>query len=393
MQTEKVRWGILGPGGIAREFFRGAEGSSTGKIVAVGTRSLEREDIDRNFPGLRIHASYEALIQDKDIDAIYIATPHPFHAEWAIRAAEAGKHVLCEKPAAVRAEHVVDMFTAAEKHGTFLAEAYMYRAHPLTAFILDLLGEGKVGEVRIIKSSFGFALPVFLPNHRLFDKKLGGGCILDVGGYPLSMARLLAGYLSGRPVEPLEVKALVRNGPTAVEEIASALISFPNGIIAELSCSITQWQDNVLSILGTAGRLEIDAFWFGSGKYGGEAQLRFTPPNGETEIIKFSDDRNVYSFQFEAANAAIKQGRTALEYPSMSPQESIANARALDRWFKEATTVEPVLVPVQPNRHGYLRTPNSAFAAKDDGRSCGSANSNWMSFEEARQLHLDGGGQ
>lgn len=344
MASGEVRWGILGPGGIAREFLRGAEGSATGRVCAVGTRNPDRPELAEHFPGLKVHAGYEALLSDPDIEAIYIATPHPYHAEWAIKAAEAGKHVLSEKPMAMNAAEVEAMFAAANCAGTFLAEAFMYRLHPMTAFILKLLDQGKIGELRLIRSSFGFAIPVFLPEHRLFKPELGGGAILDLGGYPMSMARLLAGHAARRDdLEPVEISGLARNGPTGVEEIASATATFDNGVIAQMSISIAQWQDNVLHLMGSKGRLEVDSFWFGSGRYGGTSQIRFFPSHGEPEVIPFSDEHNVYSFQFEAANQAIRAGQTRFTCPGMSEADSIANARSLDRWRASTRTVEPPL--------------------------------------------------
>lgn len=343
MNEDQVRWGILGPGGIAREFLRGAEASATGRITAIGSRNPERAELATDFPGLRLLTG-DALIADPDIDAIYIATPHPQHAEWAIKAADAGKHVLTEKPAAISAGEVEAMFAAASRNGTFLGEAFMYRLHPMTAFILKLLDDGKIGTLRLIRSSFGFAIPVFLPHHRLFRKELGGGAILDLGGYPMSMARLLAGHAEKRDdLEALSVDSMSRNGPTGVEEISVATATFANGVIAQMSVSIAQWQDNVLHLMGSAGRLEIDSFWFGSGKYGGTSTIRFIPPHGEPEEIAFSDDRNVYSFQFEAVNAAIRAGETRFAYPGMSEADSLANARSLDRWISASRIVEPAL--------------------------------------------------
>ncbi|WP_428333207.1 Gfo/Idh/MocA family protein [Novosphingobium sp.] len=353
MTGKTIRWGILGPGGIAREFLAGAAGSATGSVVAVGTRSPEKPELARDFPGARVHDGYEALLADPDVDAIYIATPHPFHAEWAIKAAQAGKHVLCEKPAAMSAAEVEAMFAAATRAGTFLGEAFMYRLHPMTAFILDLLKGGKIGELRLIRSSFGFAIPVFLPWHRLFKPELGGGAILDLGGYPLSIARLIAGYADASDdLIPLAISGFSRNGATGVEEIASANATFANGVIAQMSISLAQWQDNCLVLMGTAGRLEIDEFWFGSGKTGGTKAIRFIPPHGPAETIPFNDDRNVYSFQFEAANAAIASGQTRFSYPGMTEADSHANARALDMWLDATRTVEPPLPqpPLPPAR-------------------------------------------
>lgn len=352
MSDQAVRWGILGPGGISSEFLRGSENSTTGKVTAVGTRHADRPELAERFAGLKIHPSYEDLLADPEIDAIYMATPHPFHAEWTIKAAEAGKHVLCEKPAAMNAADVEAMFAAATRAGTFLGEAFMYRLHPMTAFLLQLLNDGKIGELRLIRSSFGFAIPVFLPEHRLFKPELGGGAILDLGGYPMSMVRLLAGHAEGRDdLEPVEISGYARNGPTGVEEIAVATATFANGVIAEMSVSIAQHQDNFLHLMGSEGRLEVDSFWFGSGRHGGTAQIRFVPAHGEAEMIPFTDERNVYSFQFEAANEAIRAGRTRFVYPGMSEADSLANARSLDRWLASSSIVPPPL-PQPPSPGG-----------------------------------------
>ena len=160
-KSSPIRWGIIGPGGIAKAFLLGLNGSDTGKLVAIGSRNPDKPSLKTDFPGARIHNGYQALLDNPDVDAVYIATPHPQHAEWAIKAAEAGKHALVEKPMGLTAFEAEAMFDAARKHGTFMAEAFMYRLHPLTRFILDLLRDGKVGEVRMIRSSFGFAIPAW----------------------------------------------------------------------------------------------------------------------------------------------------------------------------------------------------------------------------------------
>jgi len=341
MASDTVKWGILGSGGIASQFLDGSIASGTGRVTALGTRARGKPDLEERFAGLEIHEGYENLLADPAIDAVYVATPHAFHAEWAIRAAQCGKHVLCEKPLAMNAAEAEAMFDAARRANVFMAEAFMYRLHPLTSAILQFLDEGRLGEVRMIKSSFGFAVPGFHPRHRLFDKELGGGAILDLGGYPMSMARLIAGHGSGAPLEPSALQGFMRNGPTEVDEIASALVAFPNGVIADLSCSLALWQDNILQILGTCGRLEVDSFWFGSGKTGGTARMRFVSNAGEMQTIEVEEQRNLYSFQFEAVNQAIMERRTRLAYPGMNEADTIGNMQALDWWLREAQRVSP----------------------------------------------------
>ena len=266
----KLRWGIIGPGAIAQDFRRGVLDSKTGELVAIATRDPGRAGLADKFPGTRVLDGYDAILKDPGVDAIYIATPHPGHAEWAIKAAEAGKHVLVEKPLALSAFEVDAIFNAARKAGTFAGEAFMYRLHPATKKLGELVSSGAIGEVRVIQSSFGFQMPRFMPEHRLFANDLAGGGILDVGGYPVSMARLIAGTAAGKPfLEPEKVAGVAHLGQSGVDEWASAVLKFPNEIIAEVSCSIMAQQDNVLRIIGSQGRIEVKDFWFASGHKGG----------------------------------------------------------------------------------------------------------------------------
>ena len=141
--SPKIRWGILGPGGIAKSFAGGVAHSRTGALVALGARNPGKAGLAEAFPGVRILDGYEALLKDPEVDAVYISTPHPSHAEWAIKAAEAGKHVLCEKPLALTAFEADAMIHAARKAGTFLGEAFMYRLHPQTAKLVESLSPAR----------------------------------------------------------------------------------------------------------------------------------------------------------------------------------------------------------------------------------------------------------
>src|SRR5690606_25677785 len=183
--TSKIRWGIIGPGSIAKAFRGGVADSRHGTLAAIATRHPEKPGLATDFPGARIVHGYEALLADPDIDAVYIAVPHTGHAEWAIKAAEAGKHVLVEKPLALSAFEIDAVFHAHRQAGTFAGEAYMYRLHPQTAKIGELIRSGAIGTVGMIQSSFGFSMGSFQPQHRLFASALAGGGILDVGGYPV----------------------------------------------------------------------------------------------------------------------------------------------------------------------------------------------------------------
>ena len=334
MNAEKIRWGILAPGGIAKAFAGGVAGSRTGTLAALGTRDPGRAGLAETFPGARILAGYDALLADPEVDAIYISTPHPFHAEWAIKAAEAGKHVLCEKPLALTAFEADAMMHAARKAGTFLGEAFMYRLHPQTLKLVELIRSGVSGDVRMIKSSFGFAMPGFMPEHRLYANDLAGGGILDVGGYPVSMARLIAGAAVGKPfAEPDKIFGVAHLGQSGVDEWASAILHFPGGVVAEVSCSISLNQDNVLHILGTRGRIEVPDFWFAGGNRDvGPGRIDVISADGKRETISVNETRHLYSFEVDGAGEAILAGRQEFAWPGMGWDDSLGTLRVLDKW-------------------------------------------------------------
>ncbi|WFU01850.1 aldo/keto reductase [Rhizobium sp. CB3171] len=333
MTTEtSIRWGIIGPGRIAQTFAEGVAHSRSGKLVAIASRNPNKPGLGDNFPGARIVNGYEALLADQEIDAIYIATPHTGHAEWAIKAIRAGKHVLVEKPIALSAYDAEAIYYEAKKAGVFAGEAFMYRVHPQTAKLIELVKSGVIGELRIIRSSFGFNMGTVKPEHRLFANDTAGGGILDVGGYPVSMARLIAGAVDGKPfLDPEKVSGVAHLGQTGVDEWASAVLKFPNNIIAEVSCSIMANQDNTLRIIGSDGRLEVKDFWFASGHKGGIGKIELIK-GAETQIVEVKEDRWLYSFEVDAAGDAIRVGQTEFAYPGINWADSIGNLRVLDQW-------------------------------------------------------------
>ncbi|WP_296075026.1 aldo/keto reductase [uncultured Agrobacterium sp.] len=329
---QPIRWGIIGPGTIAKTFAEGVAHSTTGKLVAIATRNPDRPGLSDGFPGARIVSGYDALLSDAEIDAVYISTPHTGHAEWAIKAIRAGKHVLVEKPIALSAYDADAIFHEAKKAGVFVGEAYMYRLHPQTAKIVDLVKSGAIGEVRIIRSSFGFSMGSFRADHRLFANESAGGGILDVGGYPVSMARLIAGAASGQPfIEPTKVSGVAHLGQSGVDEWASAVLKFPNDIIAEVSCSIMANQDNVLRIIGSKGRIEVPDFWFASGHKGGVGKIDVIKGK-ERQTINVAEDRYLYSFEVDAAGEAIRNTSPEFAYPGMSWADTLGNLRVMDQW-------------------------------------------------------------
>ncbi len=338
MTAKKVRWGIIGPGAIAKAFQGGVANSKHAELVAIATRDPNKPGLATDFPGARILKGYDALLADKDVDAIYIATPHPGHAEWAIKAAEAGKHVLVEKPMALSAFEIDAIFHAHRKAGTFAGEAFMYRLHPQTAKLGELIRSGVIGEVRMIQSSFGFSMGKFQPQHRLFANDLAGGGILDVGGYPVSMSRFIAGAAMGKPfADPIKVAGTAKLNAEGTDDWAAAVLTFENGIVAQVSCAVMANLDNVLRIHGSDGRIEVPDFWFAGGNRDqGLGKIEVIRKDGSRETISVNETGHVYSFEADGASEAILAGRQEFTSPGMSWADSLGNARALDKWRADA---------------------------------------------------------
>ncbi|UXN69762.1 aldo/keto reductase [Devosia neptuniae] len=335
---QKIRWGIIGPGSIAKAFQGGVAGSKHGVLAAIATRDPNKPNLAKDFPGAKIVHGYDALLADPEIDAVYIAVPHTGHAEWAIKAAEAGKHVLIEKPLALSAFEIDAVFHAHRKAGTFAGEAFMYRLHPQTAKLGELIRSGVIGDVRMIQSSFGFSMGKFQPQHRLFASDLAGGGILDVGGYPVSMSRFIAGAALGKPfADPIKVSGTAKLNAEGTDDWAAAVLTFENGIVAQVSCAVMVNLDNVLRIHGSEGRIEVPDFWFAGGdRDKGVGKIDIVKKDGSRETISVGEERHVYSFEADAAAEAIFAKRQELAAPGMSWADSLGNARVLDAWRKDA---------------------------------------------------------
>ena len=329
--AEKLKWGILAPGGIAKAFARGVAHSKTGRVVAVGSRSKEKADAFADeFDIPRRHGSYEALLADPEVQAVYIATPHPMHAEWAVKAAEAGKHILCEKPIGLNHAEAMAMVEAARRHDVFLMEAFMYRCHPQTARLVDLVRSGAVGEVRVIKATFSFHAG-FNAQGRLFKNALGGGGILDVGCYPVSASRLIAGAARGKPfLDPTEVKGCGHLGETGVDEWAVASLKFEGDILAQVATGVALNQANTIEVYGTEGHIVVPWPWIPA-REGGAVKI-LVHKNGAEKPEEIVIETETWLYGLEADTVAANLEARQAPSPAMSWDDTLGNMRTLDRW-------------------------------------------------------------
>ncbi|MHA7987579.1 aldo/keto reductase [Rathayibacter sp. CAU 1779] len=354
---QHVRWGIAGPGGIAHRFAEQLPHSRTGELVALASRSPERAcafaaEFESAPGAIRIHDSYEALFADPDVDAIYIATLHIDHVRLAIQALDAGKHVVCEKPLSVDHAGAMAVVEAARRNGRYLAEAFMYRFHPQTVRLAELVASGAIGDVQHIEASFAFRADV-PAEHRLMNAELAGGGILDVGGYSVSVARLVAGAATGAPfANPVSLTAKGTLGETGVDEWATASLVFASGITAHVTSGVRVADDNRVVVSGSKGRIVVPQPWLPSTTEPSFIEVCTT--DAAPEQIRIEP-----AYQYALQADAVAEFAAAGQSPHMSWADSLGNAAALDRWraalgleypFESATTNIPPASGHAPRR-------------------------------------------
>ncbi len=328
---KKLAWGIIGTGAIARRFAQSLPHSMTGELIAVASRTQEKADkFGAEFKVQNCFGDYQALLNSKDVEAVYISTPHPMHAEWTIRAAEAGKHILCEKPFGVNRAEAMAMIEAARRHDVFLMEAFMYRCHPQTARLVELIREGVIGEVRSIQSTFSFHANV-PPEQRLRSNDLAGGGIMDVGCYPVSLCRLIAGAAVGKDfADPVDVKGFARFDPeTNVDLNASGILRFPGEILAQVACGVQLTQDNSTRIYGTLGNIVVPWAWVPAVE-GGKTSFFVNRQGQPSEEVVTETDLWLYGIEADTC-AKYLDARQASS-PAMSWADTMGNMTTLDRW-------------------------------------------------------------
>ncbi|MHB8599447.1 MAG: Gfo/Idh/MocA family protein [Ktedonobacteraceae bacterium] len=329
-----LNWGIIGTGNIAHVFAEGITQSNTGTLVAVGSRTQDaanRFGEAWNVP--RRYSSYAELLKDRDVQAVYISTPHPLHAEWAIKAAAAGKHILCEKPLTLNYAQAEAVIEAARKNNVFLMEAFMYRCHPQTEKLVELIRSGIIGQVRVIQATFSFSSDDD-PNGRLLNNALGGGSILDVGGYCASIARLIAGAASGeRFSNPVRVVGAGHIGETHVDEYAAASLLLPGDIIAQLFSGVRVNGGSNVHIYGTEGSIFVPSpFTPGTGE---TLSMRVKKDGGQgAQDIFVENSTGLYALEADTVATYL----TERQAPAMNWEDTLGNMRTLDQW-REAVGV------------------------------------------------------
>ena len=314
MNQETFGWGIIGPGGIAQSFATGLSSVPGAKLVAVGSRNADTaQQFAEKFGADASYGSYLEVVTDPNVDAIYVATPHPFHREHTILALEHGKAVLCEKPFAINASETEDMVAVARKHNTFLMEAMWTRCLPLVLQVKQLLGDGAIGEPRMLQADFGFRAGID-PNGRLFNLALGGGSLLDVGIYPISLSSMIFGT-------PIDVAGLADIGSTGVDEQAGFILKHAAGQLSVLCSAVRTNTTHEATIYGTDGSIRINTPWFVPKSY-------TITKDGKSETIEVPFDGNGYNYEAVEVAACVRAGKTESSVIPLS--ETINMQKTLD---------------------------------------------------------------
>jgi xylose dehydrogenase (NAD/NADP) len=312
-----LRFGVLSTANINGMILAGAAASEQVDVVAVASRDAARAQAyaaDHGIP--RSHGSYEALLADSEIDAVYVSLPNRLHHEWTMRALVAGKHVLCEKPYSRRPDEVDEAFDEADRQGLVLMEGFMYRHHPQTLRVTELVAGGAIGRLRFVRASFSFRLDD--DTNVRARPELDGGALMDIGCYCVSGSRLLAG-------EPEQVAAEQVVGPTGVDVALAATLRFPDDVVSLIDCSFLLPRTQRLEAEGEEGSLVVDAPW--RVDWGGDVVLH---RGGETtrEVV---DEDNSYTLELDDFAQAVAGGS-----PRIGRADVLGQARAIDALYRAA---------------------------------------------------------
>lgn len=338
MTNAPLRFGVIGCANVARQFIAAVAPSPALKVVAVASRDAAKaERFARETGVARAHGSYEALLADREIDAVYNPLPNSLHAEWTIKAAAAGKHILCEKPLSVTAAEARAMFDAARRAGVHLVEAYPYLAHPQTLKMRALLDEGAIGAVKLIRASIGFTVFDPATNIRL-NAELAGGALRDCGSYPVSFAIVVA------KEKPARVHAAARWAPSGVDHSLVATLEFRSGILAQIACSVAVGSHRHALIAGDGGVIETS--FLNHPPLGGPSELHLKRGNRSDTPRETIATPGANGFRAEAESFARLVAGEAEAWTGVSAAQSVAIMETLEAILRSAQSGAPVDLPV-----------------------------------------------
>lgn len=323
MKKTQLNWGFLGAAKIGRALAPAIAASKYARAYGVASRSLDKAETYARENGFeRSYGSYRALLKDSNVDVIYNPLPNHLHCEWTIRALEAGKHVLCEKPMALNVAECRRMIAAAKRNRRLLMEAFMYRLHPQTLKLQELIQNGAIGEVRVIRAGFGFSLNESAKNVRL-AKRLGGGCLMDVGCYCVNAMRTFFRE------EPEQVVGQAKRGKiSGVDMTFGGLLMFPQGRLGVFSSSFQTSLDWGVEIVGTLGRISVPSPW----KPDGRLASFVLEANGKRKTVQIKNGGGIYHCEVDHFSRCILEEKPL----ALAPEEGLKNMRVIEALYSSA---------------------------------------------------------
>ena len=339
---KQINWGIIGLGAIAFKFAEGYKFLDEAKLLAIASKDSnklkkiqEKFNIDNNY----CFNNYENLLKNNNIDIIYIALPTLFHHEWISKCLEKGKKVLVEKPATINSLEIIDIKKNYFDEKIFLSEAFMYMYHPQIKKTVELINGGEIGKLISMESSFGIDVLTkknffgfkkkkrLNPENRIFNKKLGGGAILDLGCYPVSFSTLIASQISKINHDKVEVLNIKKEiGSTDVDLDSYMELHFENNFISKVSASFAKNLGKKSKIIGTKGELHIKDTWLAD-------PAIISIKNDSIKEVKINSNQNIYSYEIDVMSQCILDGKKKTDFPGSTIDDIIGNMKILDKWL------------------------------------------------------------
>ena len=340
---KKVNWGIIGLGAVAAQFAKGVNFVDNGKLLGIASKNSERlsnfknnYSVDNNY----CFTNYQNLLENKEIDIVYIALPTALHTEWIIKCLNNGKRVLVEKPATMNSLEIINIKENYLNNRNFLTEAFMYLYHPQINKILEMINSKKIGNLISMQSNFGHDILTkrnFLgfkkrkkmnPENRLYNKEMGGGAILDLGCYPVSLSVLIASLISDINYDKVDVYNKKNEiGPTGVDLNSYAELKFENGFISSISASFTKNIGKQTKILGSEGEMIIEDAWTAQ-----PAKIIIKKNNTENINIDIYSKKNIYAYEIESLSKCILDKKNKPDFPGLTVDDTIGNMKIIDKW-------------------------------------------------------------
>ena len=337
---KKVNWGIIGLGAIAKQFARGFENLSNSNLLAIASKNKEKLNNfkdDLNINDDYCFNNYEALLKNKEIDIIYIALPTSLHKEWIIKCLDAKKKILVEKPATMNEAEIEEIKKRYTKEDTFINEAFMYMYHPQILKVIELINQGEIGKLVSMESNFGIniltkrnlfgfkKIKKLNKNSRIFNKELGGGVILDIGCYPVSLSSLVASQISKIDYNKVKVTSIEKYmRPNEIEIDASTELIYENDFKSRISASFTKKLGSKTVILGKKGEIQIENTWLNP------STIKIK--SDQNKMINFASSTSIYSYEIEALSKCILENKLKPDFPNLTIDDIIGNMKIIDKW-------------------------------------------------------------